>query len=150
MRELAYTNISEIEVAKLAQSKSKNDEVLNFARQMIDDHTKALDQLQQLAQQKGVQLPTEPDSKHKALAKRLGAMSGDAFDREYLSKAGLSDHSQAHKLVARVKAHAHDADLKQLATNLQPGIDHHLQMAKELKSGAATSTGSSSGTSTGK
>lgn len=143
MRELAYANISEIEAAKLAQRKSKNDEVLNFARQMIDDHTKALDQLQQLAQQKGVQLPTEPDAKHKTMAKRLEAMSGAAFDREYLTKAGTSDHSQAHKLVTRVKAHAHDADLKQLASSLQPGIDHHLQMAKELSSGTHTSTGSS-------
>jgi putative membrane protein len=145
MRELAYANISEIETAKLAQSKSKNDEVLNFARQMIDDHTKALDQLQQLAQQKGVQLPSEPDAKHKALSKRLEGLSGAAFDREYLAKAGTSDHTQAHKLVARVKAHAHDADLKQLADNLQPGIDHHLQMAKELKSSSQTSSGSSTG-----
>lgn len=150
MRELAYANISEIEAAKLAQSKSKNDEVLNFARQMIDDHTKALDQLQQLAQQKGVQLPTEPDAKHKAAAKKLEAMSGAAFDKEYLTKAGASDHVQASKLIARVKAHAHDADLKQLASNLQPGINHHLQMAKELKSGSTTSTGSSGNASSSK
>jgi putative membrane protein len=145
MRELAYANISEIDEAKLAQSKSKNDEVLNFARQMLDDHTKALDQLQQLAQQKGVQLPTEADAKHKAVEKRLQAMSGATFDREYLAKAGTSDHTQAHKLIARVKAHAHDADLKQLADNMQPGIDHHLQMAKELQSGSHTSSGSSTG-----
>jgi putative membrane protein len=145
MRELAYANLAEIDLAKLAQSKSKNDEVLNFARQMVDDHTKALDQLQQLAQQKSVTLPTELDAKHKAEQKRLQAMSGAAFDREYLAKAGVSDHNQAHRLVARVEANAHDADLKQLATKMQPGIDHHLQMAKELNSGKQTSTGSSGG-----
>ncbi|HYD79041.1 MAG TPA: DUF4142 domain-containing protein [Paucimonas sp.] len=145
MRELAYANISEIEAAKVAQSKSKNDEVLNFARQMIDDHTQALDQLQQLAQQKNVQLPTEPNAKHKSMIKKLEAMSGDAFDREYLAKSGVSDHSQARKLVTRAKSRAQDADLKQLATNMESHINHHLQMARELRSGKATSTGSSGG-----
>jgi putative membrane protein len=133
VRDLAAANLAEIETAKLAQSKASSDQVRSFAQKMIDDHTKAQDQVQQLAQAKGVQLPTAPDAKHQAAMKKLSALSGNAFDRQYMSKAGLSDHREAHRLVARISSRAHDADVKALGTTLLPTIDQHLQMAQQMQ-----------------
>jgi len=59
--QLAQANIAEINTAKLAEQKSKNDQVKTLAKKMMEDHTKALDELKQLAQIKGMTLPTEPD-----------------------------------------------------------------------------------------
>ncbi|HEX2529945.1 MAG TPA: DUF4142 domain-containing protein [Burkholderiaceae bacterium] len=145
MRQLAYANLSEISVAKLAQEKSKNDDVRTFAQHMLDDHTKALEQLQQLAQAKGVQLPTEPDAKHKAMEKRLSALSGDAFDKRYMRDAGLTDHRNARRLVARASERAQDPDLKAMAQEQLPGIDQHLQMAQSIRSGKGIGATSSTG-----
>lgn len=143
MRDLAYANLSEIAMAKLAQEKASNDEVRNYAQRMIDDHSKAMDQLQQLAQAKGVQLPTAPDAKHQAMAKKLQTMSGQEFDRQYMQQAGMQDHRKVHSLVARVSTRAQDPDLKALAGNLLPNIDQHLQMAQQIRSskGAQPSSG---------
>jgi putative membrane protein len=152
MREMAYANLSEIEAGKLAQSKSKNENVRNFAQKMVDDHTKAQGELQQLAQAKGVTLPTKPDAKHKAAMDKLGKLSGAAFDSSYMKNGGVNDHEAAHKLVARVKSKAADADLKALADKTLPTIDDHLAMAKDLNKGgkAATASGSSGTSSSGK
>src|SRR5437868_5338811 len=45
---MAQANMAEVAAGKLAQSKSQNDQVKSFAQQMIDDHTKALTEVQQV------------------------------------------------------------------------------------------------------
>jgi putative membrane protein len=147
MRDLAQANIAEIEAGKLAQSKSQNDEVKNFAQRMIDDHGKALQDLQQLAQSKGVTLPTRPDAKHLAMAKTLSALSGDQFDRRYMAQGGLADHKRTHQLLQRVQSRATDPDLKQAAAQMLPVVDQHLNMAQQTQASLKTSTGSATGAS---
>ena len=131
MRDIAYSNISEIAAGKLAQQKSQSDDVKTFAQKMIDDHTKAQQELQTLADSKGVKLPTEPDAKHKALAKVMSGLKGDAFDKRYLKQGGLNDHENTHKLLARVQDKAKDADLKAYAAKTITVVDQHLTMAQE-------------------
>jgi putative membrane protein len=147
MQDLAQANMSEIEAAKLAQQKSSSEDVKSFAQKMIDDHTKAGEQLQQLAQSKGVTLPTEPDSKHQAELKKLGALSGDKFDKMYTAQGGVTDHRKTHALLSHIQKSAKDNDLKTLASNLAPTVDEHWQMAKNMKSGKASSATGASGTS---
>jgi putative membrane protein len=150
MREMAYSNIAEIETGKIAQSQSQNAQVKTFAQKMIDDHTKAQQDLQQLADAKGVKLPTEPDAKHKAAAKKLAALSGDKFDKRYLQQGGLSDHRNTHRLLARAQDRATDPDLKALVTKTMPIVDQHLTMAQDMSGGkSAGSTSSGSGASSG-
>lgn len=146
MKDLAYANMSEIQAAKIAQQKSSNDNVKNFAQKMLDDHTKAQDQLQQLAQSKGVSLPTQLDKTHQSEINKLSALSGDKLDKTYMSREGISDHRKTHALLTRIEKHAKDQDLKTLASNLLPTINEHLQLAKEMKSGKASTATGSSGT----
>lgn len=146
MKEIAYANLSEIEAGKIAQSKSQNDQVKNFAQRMIDDHTRAQQELQQLADAKGVKLPTEPDAKHKKEAQKLQAMSGEQFDKMYMERGGLTDHRATHQLLSRVQARATDPDLKSLASKTLPTIDQHLGMAQEVRSDAKSGASGSSST----
>lgn len=157
MRQMAQANIAEIEAGKLAQSKTRNEKVRSFAQKMIDDHTKAQGELQQLAQQKGVTLPTEPDKAHQAALKKLGELSGAAFDRSYMKQGGLNDHKQAHQLLERVEAKAADPELKAMAAKMLPSIEEHMKMAQDTQTalsgqGGSTASGASgaSGASEGK
>ena len=88
VKQIAEANLAEISAGKLAQDKAQSDEVKSFAKKMVDDHTKALDDLKQLAQSKGVTLPTEPSREQMAQEKKLQALSGEKFDRQYLQQAG--------------------------------------------------------------
>ncbi|HEX8884850.1 MAG TPA: DUF4142 domain-containing protein [Noviherbaspirillum sp.] len=131
MRDIAYSNISEIAAGKLALEKSQSDDVKSYAQKMIDDHTKAQQELQTLADSKGVKLPTEPDAKHKAMAKMLSGLKGEAFDKRYLKQGGLNDHENTHKLLERVQAKAKDADLQAYAAKTITAVDQHLSLAEE-------------------
>lgn len=137
LADMARADLAEIEMGRLAQSKSQDEQVKNFAQQMIDDHTKALNDVQQLAQAKGVTLPTEPDSKHKKMADKLGKMSGDAFNRTYMAQAGVSDHKKVHSMLQKTESRAKDPDLKALAAKMRPTVEQHLNSAEQLKGGAA-------------
>jgi predicted outer membrane protein len=139
---MAQANIAEINAGKMAQSKSQNDQVKSFAQQMIDDHTKALNDVQQLAQQKGVTLPTEPDAKHKAMASKLEAMSGDAFDKAYMKNAGLADHKAVHSMLMSDEKKAKDPDVKALAAKMAPVVEQHLKAAQSMP---AVASGTKSG-----
>ena len=132
MIDMAIANMAEVDTGKLALSKSQNAEVKTFAQQMIDDHGKALSELQTLAQQKGVTLPTELDAKHKAMAAKLEKLSGEAFDKQYMQMAGLKDHKATHAKLEKISKNAKDADVKAAARKTIPIVEQHLKAAQRI------------------
>ena len=130
----------------MAQSKSQNEQVNNFAQQMIDDHTEALEDVRQLAQAKGVTLPTDLDRTHKAKASKLQSLSGDAFDRAYLSQAGVSDHKKNHAMLQSAQRRARDPELKALAARTLPVVDQHLSTVQQLHKNTDQGSSKSQGT----
>ena len=130
--DMALANMAEVETGKLALSKTQNAEVKTFAQQMVDDHGKALAEVQALAQSKGVTLPTEPDAKHKAMAAKLSKLSGDAFDKEYMKQAGLADHKATHARLKSISKNAKDADVKAVAEKTMPTVEQHLKAAQQM------------------
>jgi putative membrane protein len=143
MRDIAQSNLAEIEIGKLAEQKSQNEKVKEFAQKMVEDHTNAQKKLEELAAQKGVQLPTQPDKQHMAEMKKLQNLSGEKFDKQYLAQGGMRDHREAQKMLSRVEQRAQDEDLKKLASEMLPTIDEHMKTARETQREATTSTGSS-------
>jgi len=138
--DMAMVNMAEIEMGKLAQSKSQNPEVKTYAQQMIDDHTKALQEVQTVAQAKGVTLPTELDAKHKAMSAKLEKLSGDAFDREYMKVGGLASHKEAHALLQKNQKAAKDPEVKGLATKMLPTVEQHLKAAQQMSTAKSGTT----------
>jgi putative membrane protein len=137
MIDLAHDNIAEIEVGKMALEKSQNDGVKKFAQHMIDDHTTALKELQTLAQSKGATLPDDPGAKHKTMATAMKALSGAAFDKQYMKGAGVSDHQNNLQLLQKIQKDAKDPEFKAMAVKMQPTVRGHLKMAEQT----AASTG---------
>lgn len=86
---------------------------------MVDEHSKMLDEVKQLAQSKGVELPSAPDAKHEKAVKRLETASGADFDRQYMN-AMIKDHKDALKLAQRTAKGAKDADLSGRRSALTP------------------------------
>ena len=143
MNDLAQANLAEIKAGEMALQKSQNPEVKAFAQKMVDDHGAAMKELTSLAQSKGVTLPNEMDTKHKALTTAMEKLSPERFDKTYLSQGGISDHKKTSKLVRDIQTKAKDSDLKAMAAKLQPAIDGHLKMAQEAKAKTDNQSGSS-------
>lgn len=143
---MAQANMSEIEAARLAQSKSQSEQVKNFAQQMIDDHTKALTEVQQLAQARNITLPTQLDRMNKAKVDRLGALSGEAFDRAYMDRAAVADHKKTHDMLRQAQTRAKDPELKALVARTLPVVDQHLNSAQQLRKDTAQGSSRTQGT----
>jgi putative membrane protein len=129
--EAAHGGVAEVELGRLAAEKASNPEVKQFGQRMVDDHSKASDELKGLASQKNVTLPTEPDANEKALQARLSKLSGDAFDKAYI-EAMVADHNKDVAAFTRASKSAKDADLKEWAGKTLPTLQEHQKLAKEL------------------
>jgi putative membrane protein len=133
VKDMAMANMAEVEMAKLAQGKTQSAEVKAFAQQMIDDHNKALADVQNLAQNKGVTLPAVLDKKHQSLANKLGKLSGADFDRAYMAQAGVADHKKVHSMLEKDAKAAKDEDVKALAAKMLPTVAQHLDHAEKMQ-----------------
>ena len=89
--------------------------------------------LQALAASKGMKLPDAPSIAQRAKIKLLSARDGAGFDRQYASSMGVSAHEDTVKLFQKAARDAKDADVKAFAAKTLPTLEHHLQMARDLK-----------------
>lgn len=128
---LAEGNLAELAAARQALSKSNDEQIKSFAQHMLDDHGMALDQLGTLARNGQVELPSEPDDKHRRLVQRQADLSAIDFNKQY-AQAAVTDHRTALKLLDRITSRADDVGLKSLAEKMKPQVQAHLKMALEL------------------
>jgi putative membrane protein len=123
--------MAEVELGKLATEKASSDDVKKFGQRMVDDHSKANDQLKQLASQKGVNLPSDLEAKDKALKDHLSKLSGEQFDRAYM-KNMVRDHTKDVAEFRKESKSAKDNDLKNFASQTLPTLEDHLKQAKSI------------------
>jgi len=96
----AIANMAEIQLGQLAAERAQSAEVKEFAQMMVDEHTKALDELKQAAAAANATVPTALDEKHQKTQAKLSSLNGDAFDREYM-KAMVKAHKDAANLLKK-------------------------------------------------
>ena len=140
----AEGGMAEVELGQLASQRASDPEVKQFAQRMVADHTKANDQLKQLAAGKNVPLPTDLPAAAKRERDKLSKLSGAQFDREYMRHM-TSDHKKDTSEFRSAAKSAKDPDVKQFASTTLPTLEEHLQMAqsieKSTKSSASKATG---------
>ncbi len=124
---------TEIAASKVAQSKSGNAEVKQFANAMVTEHTKVADELKQLASGKQIEVSDQPGARHKAQIDKLSRLEGAQFDREYAASIGVAAHKDAVKLFTEASQKASDPDIKAFAVKTLPALQHHLEMANALQ-----------------
>jgi putative membrane protein len=131
-------NSVDIEAGKLAQSKTKNKKVREFADSMVRDHTAVNKAAVELVTKLGV-TPEDNDTSRSLTSSgeqtraRLGALSGKAFDRAY-----IDNEVAYHKLViaaldSTLIPDAQNAELKQTLISVRPSFVAHLQHAEQLQ-----------------
>jgi putative membrane protein len=129
---VAAANTFEIQSSELANDRAQRSDVKSFAKQMIDDHTKAGQDFKAAVQAANMPPPKEePDAKQRATLAKLKAANGKAFDQAYVS-AQLKAHKEAVTLVRTYAKSGKTAPLKEFAQQTLPTLEHHLSMVQEL------------------
>jgi putative membrane protein len=131
--EAAKGGMAEVELGKLASTKTQNAEVKKFAQKMVQDHSNANTELKSLAAKKNVTLPTDIGAEHKADMDKLSKLSGAEFDKEYV-EAMVEDHEKDVKEFQMQADSATDPDVKAFAAKTLPTLKTHLEMIKSIQS----------------
>ncbi|MFD1605673.1 DUF4142 domain-containing protein [Flavobacterium artemisiae] len=128
----AEINLAEIEIGKLAQTKSTNPEVQKFGKMLVDEHTKSASEVSALAKTKNFTLPTTLTEEGKDEYNKLNEKSGVDFDKKFADMM-IDGHEKAIDKLQKASKDATDEDVKLWATNNIAGLTAHLEHAKLLK-----------------
>ncbi len=105
MQKTALEEMTQIELAQVGERRAYDQQLKNLAAKMIADYTIANNSLKELADAKGMRLPSELDRKHKILIAKFSKLSGSKFDHNYIeqmlkdSKQNLSELENEKKRV---------------------------------------------------
>ena len=132
LQQAARDGIAEVELGRLASERGASDAVKQFGQRMVNDHGKANDELKRLAEQKGVNLPTDLSRKDTRARDKLAKLSGEAFDRAYINDMA-KDHRQDVAAFRRESQRAKDPDVKQWAAQTLPTLEDHMKAVEQLQ-----------------
>jgi putative membrane protein len=128
---VASSGMAEVQLGQLAKERAASAEVKQFGQRMVDDHTKANQELRTLAQARALPAAIAIDPKHEAIANKLATLHGAAFDREYMA-GQVADHEEAVTLFTTAAKESQDTEVKAWAAKTLPTLQEHLQMARAL------------------
>lgn len=129
----ASGGLFEVEAANLAMEKASGQEAKAVAKKILEDHTKANQELKALAAQKDITLPTAPSNEQQEKLTKLTGLSGQEFDEEYLEIMDAA-HEKDIKLFEEASEEEGDPEIKAFAAKTLPTLRSHGQMIEEHES----------------
>lgn len=123
--------LAEVQMGSLAELKAASAGVKAYGERMVNDHSKANEELSQLATAKGVALPAELDAGHKSALDHLTSLNGAEFDKAYMQHM-VEDHEQDVAEFEKASTSAQDSDVKAWAAKTLPTLKEHLRLAKSF------------------
>ncbi|MEA2726336.1 MAG: putative rane protein [Acetobacteraceae bacterium] len=117
VNEAASGGLAEVQLGQLAQQKASSPQVKQFGQRMMDDHTKANQELQAIAETENLTLPTQPE-KYRAYIEHM-----------------VQDHEKDVAAFRKEARSRQDPAVEGFAQKYLPVLEQHLQMAKALNKG---------------
>lgn len=130
--EAADAGLLEVQLGTVALTKATTPEVKKFAQMMVDDHTKANNELKALAQQKNITLPTTMGNEHQRKYDNLNEKTGLDFDKEYMDQM-VKDHKEAIDEFEDEAEDGNDPEIKAWASSKISALRSHLQEAERIQ-----------------
>jgi putative membrane protein len=128
----ANDGMYEVQVAALAKTNASSAKVKELAEHMMQDHSKANEELKMIASKKNITLPTKLSDKRQKDFDDLTKLKGAEFDKKY-AKGMVSDHKDAIDLFKKEADKGMDGELKAWAAGKIATLQHHLTMSEEVR-----------------
>jgi putative membrane protein len=137
VKKASSANRLEIESSKLALEQGVSDEVKQFAQKMVDDHTKAGEEMKAALEQTDMTSATgESDllPEHQAALDALKGAEGDGFEKAYVDMQ-LKAHDEAVKLFGNYAENGEQDALVSFAEKTLPTLKEHHEMIAKIAEG---------------
>jgi putative membrane protein len=118
-------NLLEIRTAEMALRESLDDQRRGNVERIRTDHTRANQQLESIAQAKGLLTPEQMQPKHQAMLDSLRELQGQEFLNQF-HQIQLEAHEQAVRQYEQAVLNVQDRDLRTYAQRTLPLLQEHL------------------------
>jgi putative membrane protein len=132
INEAASGGMAEVELGQMAQTKATDPQVKEFGAMMVQDHTKANDELKALAEKKNITLPATPSEQQRKVKDELSTKSGKDFDNAYVLNM-VKDHKKDIKLFEDASKKVDDPELKAFIVKTLPTLRMHLTHVQAIE-----------------
>ena len=137
IKESAQAGLMEVQMGRLAAQKGQSEPVRQLGQKLVQDHSKANQELKLLASQKGVTVPTDLKSEHQTMLAHLKSLEGAEFDQAF-KKHALEHHQEDIQKFQTATQQSADADVKAFAQKTLPVLQQHLRMAQDIPASEQT------------
>jgi len=137
IKKAAQGGLAEVQLGNVAQQNGSSDAVKQFGSMMVTDHSTANNELQQIARDKGVALPTSPAPNDQQEMKNLQSKRGATFDKAY-AREMVKDHEKDVAEFRNEAQNGKDPEVKAWAQKTLPTLEQHLSKAKQMDSQVAS------------
>lgn len=131
IKNAAKMNLATQKFADLAQQKAQSPELKQYAQTLAQDHKKAQQDLERIAQKHNVTLPTSVDEKCQQEISKLEALSGQEFDKAF-AKGAVEGHAMAVAHLQQASAGAQDTDIRQYTQQMLSKVKEHQSKGREI------------------
>ncbi|WP_158915846.1 DUF4142 domain-containing protein [Caulobacter sp. S45] len=129
----AQSDQYEIQAGYVAITQSQDSRIRAYAQAMIDDHNRTSADLARAATASGLPAPPPAMSSDQvSMLAALQSLRGPDFDKAYVKQQVLA-HQQALTVERSFAEAGADANLQAAARSTEPVIQHHLEMAQQIK-----------------
>lgn len=130
--EAAAGNEAELKFATLAKQKAESDPVKDYAAMLVEDHTKAGEELKQITEEAGLSLDAALPEEALKAHEEMATLSGVEFERAFMEKM-VSDHEKAVALYEKQASEGQHEALKQFAAGKVDALRTHLDQARQIE-----------------
>lgn len=129
----AQTDMVEANLGQLADSAASSQQVKDYAQMLVTDHTNDFHQLDSVAHQANLTMPTAIDTaNNKMMIAPFQKLKGTAFDKKY-AREMVAGHTKAIDIYKKEATDAENPALKSYAEQALPTLQKHLDAAKTLE-----------------
>lgn len=121
----------EVKLGQYAATNAANPEVRQFGQEMVDDHSRANQNLDVAARAEDMNVPADLARSQQETYDRLTKLEGDDFDRAYM-KQQVKAHEDTVAALKKEIARAPNTQLGHWASTTLPTVEAHLQHARAL------------------
>jgi putative membrane protein len=132
---VALGGMRQLAVSEAVLASATDEDVRMLAQSEVEEQTGVKAKLEEIAQAKGLTLPSEPDAMTKTLVSRVQGLSADEVNAFYIRESGVKGHLLLQSTMTTVRSKAKDDTMKSLAAATLPVIKTHLNVSQQIERG---------------
>jgi putative membrane protein len=131
IRQAIRGNYTEVALGRLAESRTDDSAVKDFAERMVEDHNAMNKEWVDLAEDNEMKVSIDFGPSGEQAIERLEDLDGRAFDQVYMTEM-IRHHEQDLSTFRRMASSASSSEVRQLASTGASTIQQHLALAQQV------------------